>query len=45
MAVVVKTVLGSHFGVSRDWDVHLGVRAFDPWPYSKYGALKLAHVA
>ena len=41
MAVVVKTVLGSHFGVgeftthfrlyfSGDWDVHLGVRDFDP---------------
>ena len=44
LAVVVKTVLGSHFGVgdftthfrtyfSGDWDVHWGYDLdFDPWP-------------
>ena len=46
MAVVVKTVLGSHFGVgeftthfrtyfSGDWDVHWGYDLdFDPWPFA-----------
>ena len=45
MALVVKTVLGSHFGSPPilepfffflprgDWDVHWGYGAFDPWPY------------
>ena len=37
MAVVVKTVLGSHFGAS-------GVRDFDPWSYSPAdGELSLVH--
>ena len=45
MAVAVRTVLGSHFGLvgevtthvrtysSGDWDVHWGDLDFDPWPY------------
>ena len=34
MAVVVKTVVGSHFAYfSGDWDVHWGYDLdFDPWP-------------
>ena len=47
MAVVVKTVLGCHFGVGEltthvrtyfggDWDVHWGYDlGFDPWPDRK----------
>ena len=50
-AVVVKTVLGSHFGwwvnsppiwvyFSWDWDVHWGYDLdFDPWPFFRVWAI------